>query len=500
MAAGPSKTATATDKDSIGMTAFLSAGRIAKDIAAGRVSAREITDAHIKRIEAYNDALNAVVVERFAAAREEARRADQMIAQGKSLGPLHGVPMTIKDSFDFAGLPSTFGHVSRRDHMAACDAVTVQRLRQAGAIVLGKTNVPKDLADWHSFNDVYGVTKNPWNFEHTPGGSSGGSAAALAAGLSALELGSDIAGSIRVPAAFCGIYGHKPTFGVIPMQGHGMLEIAGPIDILVAGPLARSAADLMLAFDVLRGPERPLKAGWQAQFHHEDRESLEGWRIALVTDDPDFPVDATLRDALTGLAQDLEAGGAIVDLHPELPISGEAAFQLFISLLRGATSGRLSTAEHGDVVTRAATFEAADTRYDALMHKGLAQSHHAWLQANDRRALVREGWRTFFETYDALLCPTTTTAAFPNMIGLPKIEQYVTVDGAKRPASDNYYWIGIPALSYLPATALPIGRTEQGLPLGAQIISGAFSDQTCLRLAHLIEVMRGPFIPPDAYA
>lgn len=479
---------------------FDCASAIAAGISDGRFSSREIVDAQIARIEGAGKALNAVVAQRFAEARAEADAADRARASGMVLGPLHGVPITIKESFDVAGLATTVGHTTRRAHRAKAHAAAVERLVRAGAVVLGKTNVPKDLADWQSFNDVYGVTRNPWSLEHSPGGSSGGSAAALAAGLTALELGSDIAGSIRVPAVYCGVYGMKPTFGVVPMRGHGQEALGAASDILVAGPLARSAADLELAFDIVAGADEAGFGGWSLSLPAETRTHPREYRIAVVTDDRVFPVDAGIRCALQELAACLEEQGAGVDLDPALPIASREHYELFIALLRGATSARLDDAQFAAVAARASTFAAEDCGYDALMHRGLSIRHRDWLVANEKRETLRHGWRRFFATYDALICPVTTTAAFPHMIGVPKIEQFFDVDGVKRSAADNYYWIGIPALCYLPAAAIPIGQSASGLPVGAQIVGPEFGDKRCLRLARLIETAFRGFAPPPAFA
>ncbi len=480
--------------------AFATASAIAAAIRDGRVTSREIVEACIARIEGAGRRLNAVVVERFDAARAEADAADTARAAGRAGGPLAGVPITIKESFDHEGLPTTFGHPDRKDHRALTHALAVARLKTAGAIVLGKTNVPKDLADWQSFNAVYGATNNPWNERHSPGGSSGGAAAALAAGLTALELGSDIAGSIRVPASWCGVWGHKPTYGIVPMRGHAMAEPAAPADILVAGPLARSAVDLELALGVLAGADEAEGSAWRLDLPREPRRRAAEFRIAVVTGDTHFPVDASIRTSLGELAAALRSDGAAVDLDPALPMRSPEHNALFVTLLRGATSGRLKPTEVEALRAKAGTFASGDLGYDALMHRGLSQSHRDWLAANDRRAALVVAWRTFFARYDALVCPITTTPAFPHMQGVPKIEQFVGVDGAKRPVSDNYYWIGLPSLSWLPATTIPLGTAPSGLPVGAQIIGPAFADYRCIRIAQAIEAAFHRFTPPPDFA
>lgn len=481
---------------------YRSAIAIAADIRSGDCSAREVTQAFIARIEATAQALNAVVVRRFDEAVREADAIDAARAAGRPLGPLAGVPITIKESFDVAGLATTVGHPERAGHRAQEHSVAVARLVAAGAIVLGKSNVPKDLADWQSFNAVYGVTRNPWHAGHSPGGSSGGAAAALAAGLSALELGSDIAGSIRVPATYCGVWGHKPTYGIVPLRGHGNETDAAPTDILVGGPMARTAADLELALDLLSGPD-PLDAdagAWHLALPQEPRDRLAGFRFAVVASDTHFPVDGSIRDALGALADSLVREGATVEPAPMLPIGSEDSFELFVTLLRAATSGRLTVEQAERIGNSARQIPAADRSYDAVMQRGLGQSHRRWLEAKEAQHRLGRRWQQFFERYDALICPVTTTPAFPNMIGLPKTAQFFEVDGTRRPASDCYYWIGIPSLAGLPATAIPLGVGKAGLPVGAQVVGPRFADRRCLTIARLIEQAFYSFRAPPAIA
>ncbi len=484
------------------MAVFGTAIEIGTDLAEGRYSSREIVEAYLARMDGVGRSLNAVVARRDEAALAQADAADEARRAGRNLGPLAGVPVTIKESFDVAGLPTTFGHPDRAGHRAGTDSVAVSRLVAAGAIVMGKTNVPKDLADWQSFNAIYGATRNPWDEGRTPGGSSGGAAAAMAAGLSALEFGSDIAGSIRVPAVYCGVWGHKPTFGIVPIRGHGMSEDAAPSDILVGGPLARSAFDLELALDLTAGADDgDVGAGaWGLSLPGEARDRLAEFRIGIIDSDRHFPVDGSIRLALGELGDALVREGAVVDPSPVLPVGSLEHYELFLMLLRGATSARFSEDEIGELAKKARGFAADDASYDAIMHRALSQSHRSWLAADDKRHALRRRWAAFFRRYDALICPVMTTTAFPSMIGVPKIEQFLMVDGARRPASDCYYWIGLPSLSYLPATAIPIGLSREGLPIGAQIIGPEFGDKRCIRLAQLIERAFRSFVPPPKFA
>jgi amidase len=476
----------------------LDATSLAKEIAEGRLSAVAALEAYLAALDRHNPTLNAIIVQRREAAREEARAADAALAAGRRVGPLHGVPMTVKESFDVTGLPTTLGLEGRRDHRAGADAVVVERLRAAGAILFGKSNVPVDLADWQSANPIYGRTVNPWDTGRSAGGSSGGAAAALAAGMTALEVGSDIGGSIRVPAHFCGVYGHKPSFGVVPRRGHGLDPAAPGGDLSVAGPLARSARDLALAMGVLAGAD-PAEGPWQLSLPAEPRTSLREFRVAVVTDDAVFPVDAPIRAALGNLADCLEREGAQVMRDPKLPIESRAHAALYVTLLRGATSARVSEAGLDNLLDHAAGLAAQDDSYNALMLRGLTQRHAAWLKADAARHRLIQGWAGFFADYDALLCPAAPFTAFPHMEGIPKPAQRVLVNGAQRPVSDAYYWVGIPTLSYLPATTIPAGRTETGLPVGAQVIVPRWQDATALRLAALLEQSHGGAARPPGF-
>lgn len=483
----------------------MGAVELAAAIAAGRISAVEALDACLARTEAHNLALNAVIVMDAETARADAAAADAARAAGGPVGPLHGVPMTVKESFDLAGHASTFGRPERQDHRAPRDALAVERLKAAGAVVFGKTNVPKDLADWQSFNEIYGATVNPWDTSRTPGGSSGGAAAALAAGLCALEFGSDIGGSIRIPAHCCGIYGHKPTYGIVPMRGHGFSPDVADIDIIVGGPLARRAEDLAVALEITAGADPEAGSAWRLELPDEPRNELRAYRIAVITDDASYPVDADTRGAMNAAADFLEAEGAQVLRDPPLPLPSRELWLLYLGLLRGATSGRLSDAEAAAIAVQAAETDPGDVEYGATMLRGLSQSHHRWLQANDARAALRNSWRAFFDRenggVDAVITPMMATAAYPHISGdIAKADQRLAVDNHKRPIADTYYWIGLASTTGLPATVTPAGASRDGLPIGLQIIGPEFHDRRCLTLARLLEQGFRGFVPPPGYA
>lgn len=285
--------------------AFRPAHELVQALASGKLSSLELTDHFIARIERLDGPVNAVVVRDFDRARARARQADEARARGERWGVLHGLPMTVKESFNVAGLPTTWGFEKHARNIAPTNAVTVQRLADAGAVILGKTNVPVSLADWQSFNPVYGTTSNPWDLSRAPGGSSGGSAAALAAGFTSLELGSDIGASIRNPAHYCGVYGHKPTWGVVPMAGHELpgTQCADSLDIAVAGPLARHAGDLQLAMDVLSAPLAQFgPMGWTPCTWGGDSRHPRELRVAIIDNDAQAPVDDAIRAQLAELA------------------------------------------------------------------------------------------------------------------------------------------------------------------------------------------------------
>jgi amidase len=477
---------------------YLGAAELARRIKAGAITSRELVDACLARIAKFNPDINAVVVLRAEEARARAGEADRAHREGVSWGPLHGVPITVKECFDWAGTPSTFGYPERREHRAAEDAVALSRLIGAGAIVLGKTNVPKDLSDWQSFNALYGDTRNPWNLERSPGGSSGGSAAALAAGFSAMDIGSDIGGSIRMPAHFCGVYGHRPTFGLVPVRGHAMAPGLPPDDINAVGPLARSAEDLELGLRLMAGPEGPAARAWRLELPAPRSAKLADLRVALISDDAQFPVDTDTRRTVQEVAGVLRGAGAKVTLDPKLPVPSREYYELYIALLRASTSYRRSPAEIAALRPAADAMDPADHGYEALMLRSLTQSHREWLERNAQRYRLRARWEAFFREYDALIAPVSPTPAFPHIREVPKAQQRLLVDGKSRPISDTYFWIGLAAAAYLPVTTIPAGRSLEGLPIGLQIIGPEYGDLSCIALAgHLERAHRG-FEPPPS--
>lgn len=475
-----------------------SASELARRLRRGELSSVELLQHFLGRIERLNPALNAVVVLDAERALQRARAADTALARGESWGPLHGLPVTVKESFDVPGLPTTWGFETMRDNIATHTALSVQRLQDAGAVIFGKTNVPVAMADWQTFNPIYGTTHNPWDLTRTPGGSSGGSAAALAAGLTALELGSDIGASIRNPAHYCGVWGHKPTWGVVPQQGQQLpgMECVDTIDIGVVGPLARSAHDLTLAMDVLSTPLRSFgPLGWQTAAWRDAGVPAPQLRVAVMADDALAEVDASVREAMASLVRFLRDSGVAVDEQAR-PVDSVEAWTTYVPLVRAALIGPISDAEHQQAVTEAAKWPADSLEFAALHWRGRSLSHRDWLRLEEVRSKLRRQWAGFFERFDLLICPVATTPAFKHNQQGWRWERLIPVNGRGQPTTTSMFWAGYTNLCGLPATAVPLGLSPEGLPIGAQICGPVLADPVCLRFARWLEAEYRSFVPP----
>ena len=482
--------------------AFLPAHELARRIRRKQVSALELLDLYLARIDRLGGPINAVTVLDAERARTRARDADAALARGQSWGPLHGVPMTVKESFNVAGLPTTFGHTAFRDNIAGRNALTVQRLLDAGAVIFGKSNVPVSLADWQSFNPVYGTTSNPWDVSRTPGGSSGGAAAALAAGFTALELGSDIGASIRNPAHYCGVWGHKPSWGVVPMAGHELQPQvdADNFDIAVAGPLARSAFDLALAMDILSTPLQAMTPLGRVPLAWRDRGTPpQRCRVAVLYDDPQAEVDASVQDALRDLVGFLRSQGVVVTENAR-PVASAQSHEVYLHLLRAATGASCDDAAFADALLRAGEHAPDDKTYPARLFRGITTPHRRWIQVDEQRARMQRQWAAFFEQQDLLICPVATTPAFQHNQQGERWERMILVNGHHQPSTDALFWAGYPGIVGLPATAVPLGLSPEGLPVGAQIVGPVFGDPDCLRFAQWLEREYRAFVAPPALA
>src|SRR6516225_4208885 len=382
--------------------AFRSATALAAAIRAREIGCRELLEHYLERVHQHNPALNAIIVTDFRGAQRRADEADTALARGESWGPLHGLPTTVKESFDVAGLPTTWGLTELKDNVAGANALAVDRLLAAGAIIFGKTNVPVLLADSQSYNPIYGTTNNPWDLSLTPGGSSGGGAAALAAGLTGLELGSDIGGSIRNPAHYCGVFGHKPTWGIAPPRGQALYGNVAASDISVIGPLARGAEDLALALDIIAGPDPVEAAGWRLDLAAPRGNALSDYRIAVMLDDPNCEVDRQVQDILQALVDFLAGQRVRISDRARPDIDTAALHAVYIKLLRAATSRRLTQEVFERHVEAARGLDPGDQSYVSLMMRGVTLSHRDWLAGNEERHRLRLKWADFFRDYDLL--------------------------------------------------------------------------------------------------
>lgn len=479
---------------------FQTAEELAAALRSGAVTSAELTDEAIARIERDDKVINAICVRDFDRARAAARDADQARSRGEDQ-PLLGIPVTIKESYDMAGLPTTWGMPQHRDYVPAEDAVQVSRLKAAGAVVLGKTNVPLGLQDIQSFNELYGTTNNPWDHDRTSGGSSGGSAAALASGFGALSIGSDLAGSLRTPAHFCGIYAHKPTVGLAATRG----MVAPPaqplpidLDLAVVGPMARTARDLSLLLDVMAGPD-PLTYGkaYDVTLPPSRHDRLSDFRVLVLDEHPFIPTGSAVRAGVNRVADALVAGGARVERRtPLLPDLAEAA-TLYMQLLFSGSVARFPVDAYEELRIRAAGLSPDDQSLDAARLRAMVFSHRDWIEVTNRRELHRHGWRQFFAEFDAVVCPITPTPAFPHDHNPDVLERRLDIDGVGYPYFDQLVWAGLATMPGLPATAVPTGLSPEGLPVGVQLIGPMFEDRTPLRLAELLEQTIGGFQPPN---
>src|SRR5690606_7866351 len=459
----------------------------------GQLGGAEALEASIGRVRDRDDRINAVVVRDFARALEAARHLDRLPAHHPDRSrPLFGVPMTVKESFDIEGLPTTCGFATHRGNIATADSHVVSRLREAGAVVFGKTNVPVSLADWQSFNPVYGTTCNPWDPSRVPGGSSGGSAAALAAGFSALEYGSDIGASIRNPAHYCGVFGHKPTYGLVSSDGHGLPGQIGPKNIAAVGPLARSAGDLALALDLTVGPSARDAAAWSVRLPPATQGRLSQFRVAIVTSDPTAEVDESVQAPLRELGEFLARQGAHVDFDARPAFDFDEAHRLYVLMLRAETGWSIDDATFEKQLARVGGLAAEDRGYEATMLRANTLRHREWAWLNRRRYEMLAAWEAFFRDWDVLLCPTAATPAFPHMQEGERWERMIDVNGRGQPTTTQLFWAGISCAFFLPGTVAPMalaapGSSYAGLPVGVQIVGPRLADLTTIRFAELLE-------------
>ncbi len=476
---------------------FASATVMLRALRERQMSAVELLELHLRRIARYNPSLNAVVTPAFEHARQAAVAADVARARGDD-GVLLGLPLTIKETLDVQGLPTTGGVPEHAHDIAGTDSPVVARARAAGAVIMGKTNVSMRAADWQSANPLFGRTNNPWDLTRTSGGSTGGGAAGVAAGLTPLEVGSDFAGSIRIPAAFCGVYGHKPSETAVPRSGsfpRGQLPNAATA-MGVQGPLARSAEDLMLALDVIAGPDIGEDVAWRLALPPPRHERLADYRVAILPLETPQPVDAEIATALDDLAAVLRRLGARVEqAQPDAYGDPRDYYRLYLALKTALMSRGRPLAERQQQADRIRATRDDNPVVGAIAD-GLMASADDYIGWFDRREQYRASYRAFFQHWDILLAPANIVNAFPHM------DRPLTLDlnGQEVPYAMQDIYPGLCNLSGHPGTAFPAARTRWGLPIGLQAIGPYLEDRTPIRFAALIAQYVGGFQAPPGYS
>jgi amidase len=468
--------------------AFAPASEQIRLLQSREIGAGELLDLYLDRIDRLNAEYNLVVAFDRDRARAAASEIDRRRREGETLGPLAGLPITVKDSYEVTGMPATCGLVPLRHHMPEQDADAVALLRKAGANIFGKTNLPAGASDWQSFNPIYGISRNPWNPERTVGGSSGGAAAAVAAGLTSFELGSDIGGSIRIPSHFCGVFGHKPTYGLVSVRGHippppGTLHQP---ELGVAGPIARSAADIDLLMSVLAPP---LPAP------RHDR--LADFRVGVWWGGDAYRVDSGYRQALEAYVADLRAAGARIE-EVELPVEPRESYEVYLQVLFAIVGA--PAPQEADAFERLAGQD--ETGIAAKLARYMRTSLGEWFELAEKREHLFRAWARFFGEYDLLLCPAVPVVAFEHMaegsgVHSDQLFRRITIDGEPAPYLD-FTWQGLALVANLPATVMPTGKFSQGLPCGLQLIGPHREDRTNIRFAQLAEQAAGAYLVPPA--
>ncbi len=480
---------------------FKSTSALASMISAQQISARDLLETYIKAMTRHNPRLNAIVAADLDAARTHADAADEALARGENWGALHGVPFTIKDAFETKSLVTTGGAPEWRKHVPDRDADAVARLRQAGAVIFGKTNVPLYSGDWQSFNEFYGRTNNPWDLEKTPGGSSGGAVAALAAGMTGGDIGSDIGGSIRLPAHFTGLFGHKPSFGLVSPRGH----IPGPPgrlstgDLSVAGPLGRSAADLDLVLSVLVAP-RPEDRATRLELPEPRFSKPQDLRVAVCADDPFCPVSNATTKAVIAAARTLEGAGAhvVFDARPKIDFTD--LLELHLVLMTALISTGFPKSVRKWLTAHASTVSDDDRDMLSFQARGAALTYSDAMVLWEKREQARARWADFFENFDVFLCPAGPVGAINHDTARSIPDRRIMVDGKERGYMDLLPWMALATPTYLPASVAPAGVDDSGMPVGVQIVGPFQEDRTTIAVAALLEKTHKNFVAPPSFS
>ena len=487
---------------------------LAAAIRSGQAKSRELLEMFIQRIEKHDGKINAVVCRDFENARKRATEADEATARGENWGVLHGVPMTIKENNDVAGMDSTIGHPERAGKPAKFNAVVAQRLVDAGAVIFGKTNLPIDCNDIQTYNSVYGTTNNPYDLSRSPGGSSGGSAAALSAGFTPLEIGGDIGGSIRTPSHCCGLFGLKPTFDVIcrlggtPTNGTSGGDPSGIAggDLVTKGPLARCPEDLSLLMDVVAGSHGTESRGWTLNLPKNPPKELKNYKIAVWSDDAVSPVDDDIKKAVQKVVSILKAAGAsVTEAKPDF--DSKEMFETYLSLLASAET--IGESKEAAERQRNEASEATGDSDLTKQKKWIAQSHYSWFKTHSKRMSMGVAWEHFFNEYDYVITPVVNSVAVPHqqetVTDMPfwKVgERVVKGNNLDIPYHKQVFWASIATVCYLPSCSFPVSRGEGDMPVGLQVTGPKYSDHDLCTFAKVLSDAgdaQMKFQPPNDY-
>ncbi|MBS3805426.1 MAG: amidase [Oleiphilaceae bacterium] len=470
------------------------AHELVADLRSGKLTSVEVTQAFIDRIRAVNSDINAVIALDEEQALAQARQADEYLARGEHPGALHGLPLTVKDTWEVAGMVCTAGAGALKNHRPQRNADVIERLIGAGAIILGRTNVPIYATDVQSYNKLFGVTVNPYNPDHTPGGSSGGAAAATAAGMTPVEIGSDLGGSIRAPAHFCGVFGHKPSRSLVSFRGHipGPPNTVSQPDLAEGGPLARTARDLELMLKVIAGPRTLEARSWKLDLSGPLITNLKQARVGFWLEDPLCPVDHEMTAAYRALNGRLTDAGALVTPAKHELLNLASIMPVYFNLMGSLLSTSLKPKQRRQLYW-IALLENLLKRFIPMTAgigeyaRGTNQPIHQWIAQHEIREKMRVQIDELFKEHDVLLSPITPTAALKHDHSRPVARRRMQVNGQERPYFDQFCWIALATLLGLPATSVPIGRTKDGLPFSIQVIGAPGRDLTTIKFAELME-------------
>jgi amidase len=480
---------------------FQSACELAKAIKNRVLTSVQLLESYKERIERFNPEINAIVSTNFDSAMKKARAADKALDEGEIKGPLHGIPITIKDNLEVTGFPCTAGASEFENYHPTKNADLVNPLLKAGAIVIGKSNLPRFAEDFQTYNGIFGQTNNPWDATRTPGGSSGGAAAAVAAGLTTLDIGNDLGGSIRLPAHFCGVYGHKPSFGIVPWRGlvpptPGVFsdDYLPNMDIAVNGPIARSPEDLAMVLDLIVRPGKTERKAWSIKLPPPRRKKLKEFKVGFWLDDPACPVGESVITRIRRVADALSNTGVrIEEKHPK--INFDRSFDLFTSLL-GSIRGQSAPREIFNKWLETPSAESdLPENFQSRQISGATQRHRDWLNRDAERQIIRQKWGEFFKEFDVMLCPVAPVTAFPHDHS-SWFKREIEINGEVYPYSNIMGWTGLTGLAYLPSVTAPIGISSKGLPIGVQIVGPFLEDKTAIQFAVLLKDLVGGFTPP----